>query len=107
MQRGITLIHAKQVGGEQSGLVAAGPWTNFDDRGPIVERVRGDEERLELALYLGDRQFGPLDFGARFSGHLSVVNDNELARLRELVIEFFQALSQRDDVRESLVLTAE
>ncbi|HTK51488.1 MAG TPA: hypothetical protein VL308_06340, partial [Gemmatimonadaceae bacterium] len=38
---------------------------------------------------------------------LGVVNDNELARLRELVIEFLQPLCQRDDGRESLVLSPE
>ena len=44
---------------------------------------------------------------ARLGGHFCVVNDNELARLRELVIEFFQPLGQRDDVGEPLVLTSE
>jgi hypothetical protein len=50
---------------------------------------------------------GAFDLGARFGGHFGVVNDNELARLRELVIKFFQALGQRDDLTESLVLSSE
>jgi len=50
---------------------------------------------------------GAFDLGAGFCRHLGVVNDNELARLRELVFEFFQALRQRDDLTESLVLSTE
>jgi hypothetical protein len=46
-------------------------------------------------------------FGARLGRQLGVVNDNELARLRELVIEFVQPLCQCDDGRESLVLSPE
>jgi hypothetical protein len=46
-------------------------------------------------------------FGARLGRQLGVVNDNELARLRELVIEFLQTLCERDDGRQSLVLSSE
>ena len=33
---GIALIHAEQVGGEQSGLVAPRPGTDFEHRGALV-----------------------------------------------------------------------
>ena len=49
----------------------------------------------------------PPDFGARFGGELRVVNGNELARLRELVIEFLQSPGLRDDSGEALVLPSQ
>jgi len=54
-----------------------------------------------------DGGLGARHFGTRFGCQLGVVNENELARLRELVIEFLQPLRQRDDGRESLVLSPE
>jgi len=53
-----------------------------------------------------DRGLDADDFSARLGCQLRVVNENELARLRELVIEFLQSLCERYDGRESLVLSS-
>lgn len=58
-------------------------------------------------LDLSDGLVDALDLRARLGRELGVVNDNELARLRELVIEFLQTLRQREDGGQSLVLTSE
>ena len=102
-----TRVHAVQVRGEQRRLVATGAWSNLYDRRPVVQRIRWDEHRLEVALDVGYCGVDAFDFRARFGGQLGVVNDNELARLRELVIEFLQSLCERYDSRESLVLPSE
>jgi hypothetical protein len=81
-------VHAVEVCGKQRSLISAGAWADFDDRRTIVERIRRNEKRFQLTLELLDGLLCPRDFGTRLSGELCVVNDNELARLRELVIEF-------------------
>jgi hypothetical protein len=58
-------------------------------------------------LDLSDGRLGPFDLRAGLGGQLGVVNENELARLRELVIEFLQSRCERYDGRESLVLSSE
>ena len=81
-------VHAVEVCSKQRSLVAARTGSDFDDRGPIIERIGRNEQWLELALGLLDALLRTCDFRTRLSGELFVVNDNELARLRELVIEF-------------------
>ena len=69
---------------------------------------RGRSSGVSRRLELGDRRArDALDFGARFGGHLGVVNRNELAHLRELVFVFLQLGRQLDDRIEPAVLPAE
>src|SRR4029450_5089904 len=98
-------VHAVEIGRKERGFVAAGARTNFDDRRSIVERIRRNERWFEGVLHLPDGVFDAVDLGARFGRQLGVVNDNEVARLRELVIEFLQTLCERDAGRQSLVLS--
>src|SRR5215510_8879089 len=91
------LIHAVEVRGEESGLVAARSGADFYDRVAIVERIAGNEERLEVLLELGDARLEVRLFGACLLGQLGVVNENELANLRELVFEFVESAGQLDD----------
>ena len=81
-------VHAIEVCSKERGLIAARTGADFDDRRTIVEWIRRNEQWLELALELLDALFRARDLRARLSGELFVVNENELACLRELVIEF-------------------
>jgi hypothetical protein len=45
------------------------------------------------------------DFRARLGGHLGVVNGNELARLRELVLDLPEPVGGANDLGQPLVLT--
>src|SRR6185437_14913904 len=76
------------IGGEEGGLVSAGSRANFDDGRAIIERIARQEERQQLSLERSDPRGEPILFRARFRGKLGVVNENELARLRELVLGF-------------------
>ena len=81
-------VHAIEVCSKERRLIAARTGADFDDRRTIVERIRRNEQWLELTLELLDALFRARDLRARLSGELFVVNENELACLRELVIEF-------------------
>jgi len=85
-------VHPVEVGSEESSLVTTGAGPDLDDGGAVIQGVGRHEQRLELSLDLGLLLLDALDFCAGLGSHLCVVNDNELARLRELVIEFLQAL---------------
>jgi hypothetical protein len=80
-------VHAIQICGKQRSLIATGTRADLDDRGSVVERIGGNEQRFELTLEPIDTLLCPLHFRTRLSSELFVVNKNELARLRELVIE--------------------
>jgi hypothetical protein len=98
-------VHAIEIRGKQRGLVAAGAGADFDDRRPIVQRVVGNEEGAEVDFQLFDRRAKPLDFRFGLGGHLGVVNGNELACLRELVLEFSESVGEFDNGAEPLVLS--
>src|SRR5206468_480423 len=83
-----TLIHPIQVGGKERSLVSARTGTKLDDRVAIVQRIAGNDEWLELLLELPDAVLEARELGAGLVRHLGVVNENELANLRELVIVF-------------------
>src|ERR687888_243317 len=75
-----------EVRREQRGLVAPSAGADLDDGVAIVEWVARNQCRLQLLL---DRGYGPRQpilFGARLTCQLGVVNENELANLRELVL---------------------
>jgi hypothetical protein len=65
------------------------------------------EEGLEVELHLLERGGEALDLGFGLGGHFGVVNGNELARLRELVFIFADAVGQLDDRTQSLMLTSQ
>src|SRR5688500_3863955 len=100
-------VHAKEIAGEDRGLVAAGARADLDDGGPVVERIGRHEHGLELALEVLELLLELLDLGARLRGHLRVVNGNELARLHELVRKLVDSVSELDYCAEALVLATE
>ncbi len=102
-----TLIHAIEIGREQRRLVATRTGADLDDGVAIVEGIARNEERLELFLQLGDARLEARQFGARLLGHLWVVNENELAYLRELVFVFAEFAGNVDYWRQSSVLSSE
>ena len=89
---------------KERSFVAAGAGANLDDRGAVIERIGGHEEGLELLFEARLLGFDAADFGPRFGGQLGVGNDNELARLRELVVEALEAPRAVDDRSEPLVV---
>src|SRR5579864_2574122 len=48
--RGITLIHAEEIAGEQRRLIAAGAGADFEDDALLVHRVLGDERKANVVL---------------------------------------------------------
>jgi hypothetical protein len=65
------------------------------------------ERRLELGLQFGDRRLEPTDLGARLGRQLGIVNGNELARLRELVLLPLKAGAQLDERSEPPVFATQ
>ncbi len=53
LQRGIALVHAEQIAGEQGGLVAAGAGTHFEDRTVLVGGILGQQRHANLFLERG------------------------------------------------------
>ena len=51
---GVALIHAEQIGGEQRGLLAAGPGAHLEDGALLVGGVLGQQLHLQLTLELLD-----------------------------------------------------
>jgi len=107
MTREKTLIHPEEIGCEQRGFIATSAGANLDDGVAVVERVAGDDERLELLLGRGDALLQPRLLSARLIRHLGVVNENELANLRELVFVLVESGGQLDDGLQSSVLPSE
>jgi hypothetical protein len=89
-------VHPVKLGGEERRLVAAGAGADLHDGGAVVERIMGDEERLEPTLGVLYRFDETLLFGARLGGQLGVVRIHELARLRQVVLVLPEAARQLD-----------
>jgi hypothetical protein len=79
-------VHAMQIERKKGGFVAARAGANLDDAVTLVERVARDEEGHDRALDARDRCLQPVLLSACFRGHLGIINANELAHLRELVL---------------------
>jgi hypothetical protein len=103
----VARVHAVQISREQGRLVTAGARANLDDGVALVERVLRNDERLELGLELGGRLLEAFDLVAGLGGQLGVVNRNELARLRELVLLLPKPRSQIYERGESAMFTAQ
>ena len=68
---------------------------------------RGSRSGVILRLELRDGRLETRQLGARFGGHLGVVNGNELAHLHELVFAFLQLGRHFDHRHQPAVLSAE
>jgi hypothetical protein len=66
-----------------------------------------DDEREHLLLHTLDALLEALQLRTGLLGHFGVVNADELANLRELVVVFPERGRQIDDPAEALVLAAE
>ena len=53
LELGVTLVHAREVGGEQRRLFAPGAGAHFEDGVPLVGLVLRQQQELHLALELG------------------------------------------------------
>ena len=50
---GVAQVHAQHLGGEEPGLVASGARAHLEDHVPLVVRVLGKQQDLQLLLQLG------------------------------------------------------
>src|SRR5437667_7329541 len=80
-------VHAKQIGGKQRRLVAAGARTDLDDGIAIVEGVAGGEQLGERRLQTVDLGTEPLDVGARELRQLGVLVGEDFTRLSQLALQ--------------------
>ncbi len=96
-----------QIRGKQRRFVAPGAGPDLDDRGAIIERIRGDQERLEVGLDRRNRLLEAGDLRPGERRHFGVLIGNELARLHELVIQFFEPIRQSNHGAQPLVLPAQ
>jgi hypothetical protein len=103
----VARVHPPELAGEQGGFVPAGAGADFDDAVAVVERIAREQERLELFLQLRDAGSEPPLLGARLGRHLRIVNANELACLRKLVIVLPEQCTALDDLHQPLVLAAQ
>ena len=103
----VARVHAVEVRGEERGLVAAGARAELDDRRAVVERIARTEERLEGLLQPRHVGLQAHDLALRLVGELGVVNGNEPADIRELVLGPFELPGERDDLLESPVFPAQ
>jgi hypothetical protein len=101
------VIHAEEVGSEDCRFVTASACADFDNRRAVVERVVRNERRLDERLELRNSVFDAGDFGARFVGHFRVINRNELACLRELVLESLELSGHFDERAKVAVLATQ
>jgi hypothetical protein len=68
---------------------------------------RRHEQRLEGSLRLGDRELEARDLLLRLGGHLGVIERQELARLRELLVHLLETRGLLDDQAQALMLSTE
>ena len=66
------------------------PGPDLDDGVAVFERVARQQCAEQRVLELRDFPLEVRHLGARLGGELGVINGNELARLRELVLRFTQ-----------------
>jgi hypothetical protein len=97
-------VHAVEVGGEERRFVSPRAGADFHDRGPVIQRVRRDQQRLEFLVEPQLLGLDAGDFRSGFGRKLRVGNDNELARLRELVVQSFEAPGSFDDGGQPLMV---
>src|SRR5690348_1561990 len=102
-----SLVHPMEVSREERGLVTARARADLDDGITIVERITRDDERLERLLELRDARLEAGLLRACFVGELRVVNENELANLRELVFVLAEPAGQLHDRSETPVLSSQ
>ena len=103
----VARVHAEEFAGEERGLVAAGARADFDDAVAIVERIVREEQRFEFFFQRADGGRQAAEFGLGLGSHFGVVNADELADFRELVIILVKRRSLFDDLHEPLVLAPE
>ncbi len=72
MPVGIALIHAEQIAGEQSRLLAAGPGAQFENGALLVGGILGQELQLQLPLQRLDLGVDRFKLCFRKRGHLAV-----------------------------------
>src|SRR6185369_6159506 len=100
----VARVHAVEIGREERGLVPTGAGADLDDRVAVVERVVREERGLQPRLEIGDAPLESIDLVSGLGRHLGVVNENELARIGELVLGLLKLRRQLDDRLEASVL---
>src|SRR5436190_3000919 len=100
-------IHAVEIGREQRGFVAARAGADLDDGVAVVQGIVREERGLESRLERRHRRLQLLDLASGLGGHLGVVNENELARVGELVLGLLKLRRQLGDRLEASVLPSQ
>jgi hypothetical protein len=100
-------IHAVKIGCENGGFITACARAYLYDCGTVVQRIMWNEGGLDTLLQLRDRALEPRLFGARFGGHLRVINGNELVHVRELVFVFVEKAGHFNDRGQMAVLSSQ
>jgi hypothetical protein len=89
-------VHAREVGREEGGLIAARARPDLEDRRPVVERIARQEQWLELLVELGDLRREPSLFRARLRGELRIGAREEFTQLGELILGAGEARGESD-----------
>ena len=72
LRRSVALVHAEQIAGEQSRLVAAGAGADFEDGVVIVHRVLGNQREANLAVEFRQPLLQCGLFGFRHLAHVGI-----------------------------------
>src|SRR4051812_38624724 len=70
--RGIALVHAEQVTGEQRSLIAASAGADFEDDVALVHRILGQERKPDVLLERDQARFERRFLARRQRAHLWV-----------------------------------
>ena len=92
-------VHPEKVLGEKRGLVAARPGPDFEKDVLLVERVLGEEEKLDLALEIGFPGRKPLElgFGHGFQLGVGVGVGQDLPRIVDVLLDALVFLELPDE----------
>ena len=94
----VAVVHPVKIGGENSGLAAAGAGANFHDRVAIVGFIGRQKRDLDLEFQIGDAFFERRDFFLRHLREIGVRGGGEFAIVFQLPARGYELLPFREQL---------
>ena len=103
VQRGVALVHAEELGGEERRLLAAGAGAHFEDGVALVGLVLGQQHEPHLALELGEPLVERGQFASGERTHLGIGLAGERRQVVALGARGLEGRDLLDERREVAV----